>query len=160
MKTNPDNKVPITVSGSGQITVWVTAVILIVLGLPLFVGGCVLALEGGSLYYLPAGLAILISGILLGMRKPGATLIYSALLVATLLWALWEAGLDGWALTPRLVMLAVVGLLFLLPPVRNASSGASSRCLGASILACVAAIAVAAGTAGLNSPNSGPTPRL
>jgi quinoprotein glucose dehydrogenase len=41
--------------------------------------------------------------------------VYAALLVATLIWAFWEVGLDRWALVPRGAFFAVVGLWLLAP---------------------------------------------
>lgn len=94
------------------------AAVVAAVGLPLVAGGVILAAEGGSLYYLLAGLALLACATTLVLRRQSAVVLYAAVLVATLLWSLWEVALDGWALAPRLLFLAVLGLLFLLPPVR------------------------------------------
>jgi quinoprotein glucose dehydrogenase len=79
------------------------AILLCLIGITLGIGGGWLAGLGGSLYYLIAGIAILVSGILLyGRRAAGAWLYFAAFLM-TIVWAFWEAGLNAWALVPRLV---------------------------------------------------------
>lgn len=87
-------------------------------GLALMIGGTLLVARGGSPYYSVAGLALLVTGTLAFKRDPRATLLYTALIVGTLAWSLWEVGLDAWQLVPRLLAPLVLGLLLLLPPVR------------------------------------------
>ncbi|MCK9564110.1 MAG: PQQ-binding-like beta-propeller repeat protein, partial [Bacteroidales bacterium] len=95
------------------------AFLLAATGLALLGGGIALIAAGGSLYYLAAGAAILASAMLLARGRGAAVALYGAVLLATLIWSLWEVGLNGWALAPRLLFLAALGLLFLLPPVRR-----------------------------------------
>ena len=45
--------------------------------------------------------------------------LYTIMLFGTLLWSLWEVGLNGWGLAARLVAPCVLGLLFFLPPMRS-----------------------------------------
>jgi len=102
-------------------------VIFILVGLPLVIGGAWLLMLGGSFYYLPAGLALVASGALLVLGRPLGAWIYTGLYVLTLLWALWEVGLNGWALVPRVVaptvLMAVLiaALPLLLPRGRRAA---------------------------------------
>ena len=77
--------------------------IIFLVGALIAAGGAWLALLGGSLYYLPAGIALLISGFLIAQRRSLGAWIYLALFVVTIFWSLWEAGLNGWALVPRLL---------------------------------------------------------
>jgi len=93
------------------------AVVLAAIGLVLIVGGARLLSLGGSLYYLLAGLAIVASAVLLWRGRRESAWIYGAMLAATVVWALWEVGFDGWALMPRLVAPVVGGLIFLLPAI-------------------------------------------
>jgi len=88
---------------------------LIAVGAALAIGGFRLIQLGGSFYYLPIGLAAFGAGalVLWGKWRKGAAL-YLALMAVTLVWALAEAGLDGWALAPRLISPFVLGLPFLL----------------------------------------------
>ncbi|MDP2128201.1 MAG: membrane-bound PQQ-dependent dehydrogenase, glucose/quinate/shikimate family [Pseudohongiella sp.] len=85
----------------------------VLFGLPLVVGGVWLIAIGGSWYYLPAGIAFVISGALFMLgRRLGAAL-YGALFVVTVLWSLYEVGLNGWALMPRVFGLSILLLLVL-----------------------------------------------
>jgi len=87
------------------------------IGLTLALGGTWLTVLGGSPYYLLAGLSLIASGWLLIRLRLMGVLVYVLLLVATLVWAVWEVGLDGWALVPRVVapMLLMVLALLALP---------------------------------------------
>ena len=82
-------------------------------------GGIKLVAVGGSFYYALAGVAIAVTGVLLWLRKPMASRLYGGLLIATLIWAFYEVGADAWALLPRVVFLAVIGLWFLTPWLRR-----------------------------------------
>jgi len=90
-------------TGRRSIYVIVTAAIVSVIGIVLGFGGGWLATIGGSWYYLIAGIALVIGGVLLFMHRRSGVFLYAAIVVATAIWAFAEAGLDGWALVPRLV---------------------------------------------------------
>jgi quinoprotein glucose dehydrogenase len=98
--------------------------LLLITGLGLGLPGLYLASLGGSLYYAIAGLLILMAGLLVLRRKVWGICLYWAILLASFAWSLWEVGLDGWALMPRLVFLSVGGLwlLWLTPTDRPISS--------------------------------------
>ncbi len=91
--------------------------LLLLLGAALTAGGIWLAALGGSWYYLIAGLAIAISGGLLMARRTDGLVLYAVTLFATLIWAVWEAGFDWWALSARGSLLVILGILLLLPPM-------------------------------------------
>lgn len=113
---------------------------LIILALALIAGGAWLAAVGGSLYYLLDGIALLVSGVLLVARRRAGLHLYALALLATLVWALAEAGLDGWALAPRLGLWLLLGLGLLTPwPVRALADGRWPR--SALPLACTVAVA-------------------
>ena len=101
-----------TLLGRAARLIYATA--LIAAGGMLAIGGASLAALGGSLYYLPAGIAAAIAGffVLTGRWRRGAA-VYAAMMALTLAWGLWEAGLDGWALAPRVLSPCVLGLPFL-----------------------------------------------
>ena len=84
------------------------------IGLVLAAGGAWLAALGGSVYYLLAGLGLLVSGALLVRGKPAGARIYVLVYGLTLVWAVWEVGLRGWALVPRIVAPTVLLILVLL----------------------------------------------
>ncbi len=96
-----------------SLAVRVFAVILAAIGAVLAVGGAWLLSLGGSPYYLVAGLGLVAAGVLLVRLRLVGVWVYSAIFVATLAWALWEAGLNGWALVPRIVGPYVLLLLVL-----------------------------------------------
>jgi quinate dehydrogenase (quinone) len=83
-------------------------------GVLLVAGGVKLAALGGSLYYAIAGAGVLLTGVLLAMRRPAAALVYGLVLFGTIGWALWEAGFSLWPVLPRLFAPAVLGFLVLL----------------------------------------------
>jgi quinoprotein glucose dehydrogenase len=148
--------------------IWVLILILVAVGLPLFAGGAILITAGGSPYYMAAGTAVLASAIALVRRSGAALIIYAGLLIATLVWSLCEVGLDGWALAPRLLGPAIVGLLFLAPPVRRLSGATAAWWIAGSAVASVFVICLSAGlavypdyvshsTATITSSPAGPT---
>lgn len=72
----------------------VVGLLFVILGLGVGAGGAWLVFLGGSWYYLAAGLLMLLTGLLLYRRRPAALGIFAALFAGTLVWALWETGLD------------------------------------------------------------------
>src|SRR5690606_23857780 len=72
------------------------------------IGGVWLLSLGGSFYYLLAGLGLIASGVLMFRFNLLGAWIYIGVFVLTVLWALWEVGLNGWALVPRVVAPAVL----------------------------------------------------
>jgi len=109
-------------------------------------GGGQLLMLGGSVYYLVTGLLLFGAAVLCWRRSAWSAWIYSLVLAETLVWSLRESGLDGWALAPRLVALAVVGLWFFTPWMRRALSvtkAAWAWPLGLSVAACAGAIVLA-----------------
>jgi quinoprotein glucose dehydrogenase len=105
--------------------------ILLLLGVVLVAGGVWLAVLGGSLYYVIAGIAIALSGWLLRKGRAIGLLLYALTLLGTVGWALWEVGFDWWALSARESLLFVMGALLLLPPmVRSLHSADTSRAPG------------------------------
>ena len=94
-------------------------VILFLAGLSLLWLGIRLALLGGSPWYGVSGFIMTVTAFL-GWRRSSLSIpLYWAFLVANLGWALWEVGLDGWALAPRLAMPVVIGLYMLTPFYRH-----------------------------------------
>jgi quinoprotein glucose dehydrogenase len=89
--------------------------LLLIIGLTLAVGGVMLLIDGGSFYYLFAGLAISASAILVGRRDSRGRWLYGAFLIVTVAWAIWEVGFDAWGLVARLVALFVIALPLVLP---------------------------------------------
>src|SRR4051812_33389910 len=80
-------------------------------GAVLAIGGMWLITVGGSFYYLPAGIALVVSGFLLMNRRALGAWIYIAFFAVTVAWSLWEVGLNGWPLVARLVAFTVLLIL-------------------------------------------------
>jgi|TARA_Y100000031_G_scaffold9079_1_gene10001 quinate dehydrogenase (quinone) len=95
------------------------AILIGLLALALLIPGGNLILHGGSVFYLIAGVIMLGSSVQLFRRRAVALLIYAVLLFYTLAWALYESGLWFWALAPRLWLLSVLALVFLIPAVQR-----------------------------------------
>src|SRR3546814_8979378 len=95
------------------------ALLFFFLGAAIALGGARLFTLGGSGYYLLGGVAVAVAAILLWRGHRLAGWLYAAFLAVTLGWALWEAGIDGWALAPRLIGPALLGLAFALAPIRR-----------------------------------------
>jgi len=129
----------------GRALAWLLVVGMGAAGLVLLAGGVQLVAAGGSVYYALAGAALAASAYGLARAKRWWLPLYGALLGATLIWALAEAGLDGWALVPRLVAPAVLGLVLLL--VRSRARPSSPAWLIVPLAAIVIAF-IAAGTLG------------
>jgi quinoprotein glucose dehydrogenase len=123
---------------------WITAVVCVLLGLLVAAGGAWLWMRDGSPYYLPAGLAVLATGVLLPWRPRVARWLYALFLVATLAWAVGEVGWDWWQLLPRLDLWWLLGAWLALPWAsarlgdgqgwRRAGSGSGNMALGVSLV--------------------------
>ncbi|BBP79140.1 glucose dehydrogenase [Pseudomonas sp. Ost2] len=120
-------------------------IVLLLMGLALLAGGIKLSLLGGSLYYLLAGIGLVLTGGLLLAARRAALGLYALVLFASTLWALWEVGLDWWQLVPRLALLFALGIVMLLPWFRRPllHSGAAPMGTGALGVAVVLAGAAA-----------------
>src|SRR5262245_58967432 len=111
---------------------------IVLIGIVLAVGGAQLILVGGSWYYLFAGLALIVAGLAVAQRKLLGALIYAGAFVATMLWAFWGVGLNGWPLVPRLVGPLVLLLLVIVSlPKLDANRGRQSRLWGLGVFALI-----------------------
>ena len=123
-----------------------TAILFGLIGLALAAGGAQLLMLGGSVYYLVAGIAFLVTAILLYMRRPVALLLYAVLVIGSLAWAVWEVGLDWWQLAPRGGVIIVLGLWLLTPWIRKPlgfrSPTGASYAAGATPLAAAVGISI------------------
>jgi quinoprotein glucose dehydrogenase len=77
--------------------------IILIFGALLGIGGVKLVSLAGSPYYLLVGIALIFSGALTIAGRVAGLYVYFVAFLATIVWSLFEAGLDGWALVPRLV---------------------------------------------------------
>lgn len=105
--------------------------LFIIIGLTLLIGGIYLASLGGSWYYFVAGAGLIASGWPLMQRRMLGAWIYIAVFAFTLMWALSEVQLNGWALLPRLLGPFILLLLVILAlPVLDAEHGRRRRVIG------------------------------
>ncbi len=124
------------------------AALLGIIGAVLAIGGGWLLALGGSPYYLAAGAGLLAAawGIFKGRRW--GLWVYVGVYVITLAWAVWEVGLHGWPLVPRIVGPTVLLALLLaassiLHPGRTARRVAFFGACGLAVLVLVGAVAIA-----------------
>ncbi len=92
-----------------------TASVIGILGVVLVLGGGWLVALGGSWYYLCAGVALVATSLLLSRRRQSALYLYALLVIGTLAWSLWEAGLDWWPLAARGDVIFIAGVFLLMP---------------------------------------------
>jgi quinoprotein glucose dehydrogenase len=97
----------------------VLAVLLLLMGGSLVWLGAQLLMAGGSAYYLPAGIALIVTAWWLWKQSPKALTVFAVLWFVTLVWSIWESGLNGWALAARLGLLSGIGVWLLMPWVRR-----------------------------------------
>ena len=77
------------------------SIVIGIIGVLLLWMGVLLLTAGGSLYYAFAGVVLLLSAILLFRGDVRGAQLYGGFLLFTYIWALYESGLDAWALMPR-----------------------------------------------------------
>jgi hypothetical protein len=131
---------PSTVTGT--VVARAFATLLVVAGLILAAGGAYLLKMSGSPYYVIAGIAIAISGVLLWRLRAAGARLYAVVVIVTIAWALWEVGIDGWALMPRVAALLLGGLVLLIPTVRRSliRSSPAWSCVRIAVLTAAAVV--------------------
>nr|WP_209944313.1 membrane-bound PQQ-dependent dehydrogenase, glucose/quinate/shikimate family [Rhizobium halophytocola] len=82
-------------------------IVLLAAGLFFLIGGGKLVSLGGSWYFLIAGAFLIASAVQLIRARLSGGLLFGLIFIATILWSLWEVGLDFWPLVSRLLALAV-----------------------------------------------------
>lgn len=112
--------------GLGSVLVRLLGVVIALIGLTLTIGGGQLIMLGGSAYYLIVGLLMIVSGGLLALLKPLGAWLYVAVFIGTVVWALGEVGLNGWALVPRVVapLVLLIAVVVSWPALQRDGGGA------------------------------------
>ncbi|MBL8271760.1 membrane-bound PQQ-dependent dehydrogenase, glucose/quinate/shikimate family [Steroidobacter sp.] len=123
----------------------VCACLVVMLAVALIFGGAQLWQLGGSAYYFITGVSLFAAGVLLWCRRELGVLLTAATVLGTVVWGVWEVGLDGWALLPRVALLLVLGAVVCFSPIRDALiSPVRRRSWLATLVPVVAAIGVGA----------------
>lgn len=91
-----------------------TAAGVALIGLLLALLGARLAMLGGSPFYMLLGVGWLATAALLLQRTTGALVLFAAILIAIMGWALWDCGFQFWGLEVRLAIPTALGLWMLL----------------------------------------------
>nr|WP_314627899.1 membrane-bound PQQ-dependent dehydrogenase, glucose/quinate/shikimate family [uncultured Janthinobacterium sp.] len=138
------------VSRGKRVALAVFGVFLGLSGLALAAGGIELITLGGSWYYLLAGLGLIAAGVLYLRRKTLASAVVAVLLIATLIWAVWEIGFAFWPMVPRLAPFLVIGLVAALVHPWLAGRPHSGQSRG---FAALFAVLLAAGFASMFKPH-------
>lgn len=93
----------------------ITGFVVSLFGLAFLVLGGWLAALGGTPWYLIFGAGFFLSGIFIFKRRPAGLWLYLISFLICAVWSLYEVGLDGWKLMPRLFALAVLGVWCSMP---------------------------------------------
>src|SRR5277367_5639486 len=94
-------------------------IILAFMGLALFAGGARLLALGGSCWYAASGLVLIACAALLWLGNRWGSRLYGLMLLYTLVWSVWEVGLNKWALAPRMLPLIALGSWLLTPSIQK-----------------------------------------
>jgi quinoprotein glucose dehydrogenase len=124
------------------------SLLLILLAGGLFWLGGQLLLAGGTPYYVIAAAFLAGTAWYLWKLSDRALKLFGLLWTGTLAWAIWESGLDGWALAGRLGLLTGIGLWLLTPWVRRSLGAPGTTPLSRGLLT-LAAIGLVGGTASI-----------
>ena len=116
----------------------IMVIIIAVIGVWTAAFGAWLAVLGGSLYYVIAGIGLIVTAVLVYRASAAALWVYAIVLAGTLIWALAEVGLDFWQLSPRGNLLVPIAVALLLPWVTRWLRPATSAVRGVRSPSCAA----------------------
>lgn len=108
---------------TGKWTLRITATLIGIIGLPMALFGAELALLGGTPYYLCAGILLFVSAVQLWRARSSGFFIYSAALLLTLVWAVYEAGNGFWVVGSRIWIIGLLALWLCRPKIRRSLWG-------------------------------------
>lgn len=97
----------------------VVAIAIGAIGLPMTWFGAELAFVGGTPYYVSAGILMLLSAVELWRERPRGFYLFSAVLLLTLAWAVYEAGAEFWLVGSRIWLVGVLWLLLCIPAMQR-----------------------------------------
>ncbi|BCG02904.1 glucose dehydrogenase (plasmid) [Paraburkholderia sp. PGU19] len=137
---------------SPPVIAWLTVLFAVLSGLYLLIGGIWLVTIGGSPYYIVAGIVLLAVAWLIHRGNGLALSLYALLLIGTLIWAVFEAGFDFWALAPRTDILVLFGIWLLLPFVFRLFDASARHGGAVALVVCLVLTGVALAYAAFNDP--------
>ncbi len=115
-----------------RILQWLLAGLMLIIGLAVGILGAKLALVGGTLYFALMGVVMFIAAVLIFRNRRGGILLYAVAFIASVIWAISDAGWNYWPLFSRLFALGVLAFLAALvwpflasPPAKKARPIAS-----------------------------------
>ena len=97
--------------GLPRILQWLLVGLMMLIGLAVGGLGLKLATVGGSLYFLIMGAVMVIAAILIFTNRTSGMVLYGIAFIASLFWAVSDAGWDFWPLFSRLFTFAVLAFL-------------------------------------------------
>ncbi|MBS0846773.1 membrane-bound PQQ-dependent dehydrogenase, glucose/quinate/shikimate family [Citrobacter sp. JGM124] len=105
-----------TISKQKGMRAWCILLGLIILLVSLYyiIGGIKLLSLGGSSYFAGTGILMLLSAIQLFRRKSSAVSLFAVAFIVTVIWSLYDAGMEFWPLVARLMVPAGLMLILLL----------------------------------------------
>lgn len=123
-----------------------TAVLMLLFAVALLVGGVWLVVLGGTPYYVLSGLVLLCTAVGWWKHRAWSLWLYVFWLAVTLVWGVWEAGTDFWALAPRVDIWVLLAVWLLLPFANRQLSGlpgvATAKKCTAAVIAAVIVVLV------------------
>lgn len=125
-------------------------VVLALIGLALLIGGIRLVTLGGSWYYMIAGAATVVSGVMLARAQSNGAKLFLLAVIGTMLWTIYEAGSRFWGWVPRMAPMLVLGLIAALA-LRSLNPSAKKLALPAAL---VQVLVLIAGAIGVFTPHS------
>ena len=115
--------------GIPRILQWLLAGLMLLIGLAVGGLGFKLVTVGGSGYFLIMGVVMVIAAILIFLNRSSGIALYGIAFIASLFWAVGDAGWDFWPLFSRLFTFAVLAFLCAIvwPFLRAANHSAANK---------------------------------
>ncbi|HEX6959733.1 MAG TPA: glucose/quinate/shikimate family membrane-bound PQQ-dependent dehydrogenase [Ferrovibrio sp.] len=143
-----------------RLVMWISGGVILLLGLILGIGGVRLITLGGSWYYVLTALGLVLTGMLLILRRTLALWLYALVVLGSIIWAIAEIGFDWWPLAARGDIIFIIGLYLLMPwithgfQIRGESGASPAAWRGAGLpLAVALTIAAVVGVIAMVTPS-------